>query len=226
MPYVCIVKSETNMITKPVIAIIGATGKMGSTLAGLFAQANHHLLLVDTEVEKLFAFVNDLKTKFPTANIDMQTCAKEGSWEADIIILTSSEQNYCELANKINSVATGKIVISVSNIIKATKTGTDDISAAEELQKSLPYSKVIKTFNAMMASDFISSAIDGPALDIFIAGNNSDAIATVEGLVKSVGFHPVVVGDLSVSRKLERMITQLSIKDNYNWLAGDQVIHS
>ncbi len=214
------------MITKPVIAIIGATSKMGSTLAGLFAQANHHLLLVDTEVEKLITFVSDLKSKSYGATVDMQTCAKEGSWEADIIILASSEQNYCEVAEKIQSVATGKIVISVSNIIKATKPGADDTSAAEELQKALPYSKVIKTFNAMMASDFISTAIDGSALDIFIAGNNSDAIATVEQLVKSVRFHPVVVGDLSVSRKLERMITQLSMKHDYNWLAGDKVIHS
>jgi hypothetical protein len=212
--YVCIVKSKTNMTSKPVIAIIGAAEKMGSTLAGIFAQANQRLVLVDTESEDFFSLVNQLRTNFPGALIEMQTCAKEASWEADIIILASADQNFKEIAERIKEVAIGKIVISVSNII-STAHGADEPSAAEELQQLLPYSRVIKTFNAMMASDFISSAIDGSALDIFIAGNNGDAVAAVEALVKAVGFHPVIVGDLSVSRKLERVISQLSIKHHH-----------
>jgi predicted dinucleotide-binding enzyme len=195
------------MINKPVIAIIGATERMGSTLAGLFAQASQRMVLVDTAAEKLFSLASELKDKFPAASIEVQTCAREASWEADIIIIASTDQSYCTIAERIQAVAIGKIVISVSSIIKSPSAGENEISAAEELQKLLPYSKVIKTFNALMASDFVSAPVDGSALDIYIAGNDEEAMAAVEELVKAVGFRPVMAGDLTASRRLEQKIS-------------------
>jgi predicted dinucleotide-binding enzyme len=195
------------MINKPVIAIIGATERMGSTLAGLFAQASQRMVLVDTAAEKVFSLASELKDKFPAASIEVQTCAREASWEADIIIIASTDQSYCTIAERIQAVAIGKIVISVSSIIKSPAAGENEISAAEELQKLLPYSKVIKTFNALMASDFVSAPVDGSALDIYIAGNDEEAMAAVEELVKAVGFRPVMAGDLTASRRLEQKIS-------------------
>lgn len=195
------------MFSKPVIAIIGATERTGSTLAGLLAQANQRLLLVDAAAELLFTLAAELKEKFPAASIEVQTCAREASWEADIIIIASASQSYCSVADKIQAVAIGKIVISVSSIVKSPAAEGDDLSAAEELQKLLPYSKVIKTFNALMASDFVSAPVDGAALDIYIAGNEKEAVAAVEELVRAVGFRPVMAGDLTASRTLEQKIS-------------------
>jgi len=76
---------------------------------------------------------------------------------------------------------------------------------AEELQRDLPYSKVVKTFNTSQNENFISPIIQGKSYDTFIAGNNSDAIESVSELIRSVGLNPFVVGDLSMSRALERM---------------------
>ena len=41
--------------------------------------------------------------------------------------------------------------------------------------------------------------------DSFIAGNNGAAVDTVVELVRSAGFNPIPVGDLSASRMLEKM---------------------
>jgi len=77
--------------------------------------------------------------------------------------------------------------------------------ALEELQKMLPYSKVVKTFNTAVAANFISPAISSKTTDVFIAGNNGEAVSTVFELLHGSGFNPIVSGDLSVSRSLERM---------------------
>ena len=102
------------------------------------------------------------------------------------------------------------------------------MSLAEELQKLLPNSKVIKAFNTTFAADFTTPVIDGKQVDAFVAGNDEDALQTVSELVTTAEFNPIVAGNLSVSRTLESMqllLIQLGIKYNYNWLAGWKILH-
>ena len=101
-------------------------------------------------------------------------------------------------------------------------------SAAEELQKLLPDSKVVKAFNTTFAGDFAQPVIDGKQVDAFIAGNDETSVRTVAELVKTAGFNPIIAGDLPVSRTLENMqllLMQLGSKYNYNWLAGWKILH-
>jgi predicted dinucleotide-binding enzyme len=75
----------------------------------------------------------------------------------------------------------------------------------------------------------MTPVIDGKTADGFIAGDNSDAVEMVSKIVKTVGFTPIVAGDLTVSRTLERMqllLIQLTMKYNYNWLAGWKILHN
>lgn len=219
------------MPTKKTIAIVGATGNMGKAIAKSLSKGNYRLLLMSNDTEKLSDLQNNIKhdAKY---EIEMMDCAKEASWEADIIIIATPYEAEKEVADKIKDVAIGKIVISISNPLNSTYNAlvtSDDSSAAEELQKLLPYSKVVKTFNTTFAADFISPVINGNTADSFIAGNNGDAINTVSQLVKTAGFNPVVVGDLTVSRTLERMqlmLIQLNMKNNYNWLAGWKILYN
>jgi 8-hydroxy-5-deazaflavin:NADPH oxidoreductase len=87
---------------------------------------------------------------------------------------------------------------------------------------------VVKAFNTTFPANFITPFIDGKTADAFVAGNNGDAVYTVAEIVKSAGFNPVIAGDLTVSRTLERMqllLIQLNMKYNYNWLAGWKILH-
>lgn len=89
--------------------------------------------------------------------------------------------------------------------------------------------KVVKAFSTTFAANFISPVIDGKRADAFIAANNGNALEVVSTIVASAGFNPVVVGDLPVSRTLERMqlmLIQIGLKNKYDWFAGWRILHN
>jgi 8-hydroxy-5-deazaflavin:NADPH oxidoreductase len=210
------------MKTKQTIAVIGATGNMGAGIARNLSKGNYRLLLCANNPDKLQALVQDIRMNDAAADIEAVTCAVEASWEADAIIVAVPYPAEKEVADRIRKVANQKIVISISNPLNAAYNGlttVPDTSAAEELQKLLPNSKVVKAFNTVFAADFATPVLDGKQVDSFIAGNHAEALETVAELVSAAGLNPVIAGDLSVSRTLENM------KYNYNWLAGWKVLH-
>ena len=220
------------MHTKQTIAIIGSTGNMGSAIARSLSKGNYRLLLKANDKEKLRSLVDDIKSLQPQADVEESICPAEASWEADIIILAVPYVAERELSGKIIDLANQKIVISISNPLNESYDAlvtSPDTSAAEELQKLLPNSKVIKAFNTTFAADFKSPVIDGRKTDAFIAGNDHEAVSIVEELVETAGFNPVVAGDLSSSRTLENMqllLIRLNLKHNYNWHAGWKILHN
>ena len=167
----------------------------------------------------------------PSADLDCLGCAADASWEADVIIPAVPYQKQKEVAEKIKTVATQKVVVSIANPLNETYDGLltpSTSSAAEELQDLLPSSKVVKAFNTTYAADFSQPIINGQRVDAFIAGNDNDAVKVVANLVLAAGFHPVIAGDLTVSRTLEAMqlmLIQLTIKNGYPWLAGFKILH-
>src|SRR5258706_1753336 len=162
------------------IAIIGATSKRGSVISKNLAKGNHRLLLMSEDLEGLAALSKELSQT--NAEIEVISCAKDACWEADIIVVATPYETEKEVAEKIKEVAIGKIVISISNPIDHNYEHlfpSPDNSAAEELQRLLPYSKVVKTFNTAFIENFVSPIIEGKTADTFIAGNNGDAVETV-----------------------------------------------
>lgn len=219
------------MQTKQTIAVIGASGNMGSAISKNLSKGNYRILLFANDKEKVETVVNDIKSYNAAADVEALECPTDASWEADIIVFAVPYQAEKELAERIRAVANQKIVISIANPLNETYNGlvtSPDTSAAEELQKLLPNSKVVKAFNTTFAADFASPVIDGKQADAFIAGNDEEAVNTVAELVTTAGFNPIVAGDLSVSRTLENMqllLIRLGMKYNYNWLAGWKILH-
>lgn len=205
---------------------------MGSAIARNLAKDNYRLILMSRHTEELTELKDSLATLNSNALIDTNDCVKDVSWEADIIILACPYEAEKEIAEKIREVATGKIVISMSNPLNANYSNlvtSSDTSAGEELQKLLPDSKVVKAFNTTFAADFTSPIIDGQVSDAFIAANNGNALEVVSNIVAAAGFNPVVAGDLSVSRTLERMLLkqiQIGLRSRYDWLAGWKILHN
>jgi 8-hydroxy-5-deazaflavin:NADPH oxidoreductase len=220
------------MITKQTIAVIGASGNMGSAISKSLSKGNYRLLLCSDDKGKVQETFINIKNNIPTADVEVIDCSAQASWEADIIIAAVPYEAEKDVAKKIKDVANQKIVISISNPLNDTYNGlvtSPDTSAGEELQKLLPNSKVVKAFNTTFAADFSTPVIDGKQVDAFIAGNDEEALQTVAELVTTAGFNPIIAGDLSVSRTLENMqllLIQLGMKYNYNWLAGWKILHN
>jgi NADPH-dependent F420 reductase len=212
------------------IAIIGATGKMGAAIAKSIAGGNYRLLLFSRDKAKADALAASIREAHPNADLETTACPFDASWEADIIIPAVPYGAEKETAEKIRQVATQKIVISISNPLNAQYNGllTDPgTSAAEELQSYLPHSKVVKAFNTAFAADYAQTVLEGKQLDLFIAGNDQEALQTVSTLVADAGFRPLVAGDLTMSRTLENMtvlLIQLNMKYGFKGVAGWKVL--
>ena len=110
------------------------------------------------------------------------------------------------IAQGLKEQLAGKLVIDIANPLNetfdalATQPGS---SSAEELAQALPDSQVVKAFNTTFAGTLVNGEVSGQALDVFIAGDNADAKASVADLVRSGGLHPVDAGPLQRAQQLE-----------------------
>jgi hypothetical protein len=85
------------------------------------------------------------------------------------------------------------------------KSDVHKISTAEEIQKRLPDSKVVKAFSTISLANFKQPAFNGIEVDSFIAGDDQGAIKIVDQLVRTAGFNPDILEGLSSSRKMEEI---------------------
>ena len=196
------------MAVKQTIAIIGAIEDMGSALAKSLAGGPYRVLLFGGDTAALAALEEDIRAMQLGAEVEAIGCPVDASWEADIILPVVPYQAQQEVADKIRPVATGKVVISLTNPVNETHTGVltkPFSSAAEELQTLLPHSKVVKAFSTIKADDFALTLRERRQVEAFVAGNDVEAVEIATALVRTAGFTPSVVGELSVSRTLESL---------------------
>jgi len=214
------------MATKKTIAVIGATGDMGCAFVKALSNSNYRLLLMSRDKNKVRKLSASLKEKNPVADVEVVECEREACWEADIVLMAVPYEAEKEVAEKIREVTTQKIVIDVSNPLNEkydrliTAPGT---SAAEELQKELPNSKVVKAFNTNFSTDFTPAIKESKQIKTFIAGDDQEAVQTVSEMATAIGFKPVLCGNLSASRNIEQMMLQLielKTEENYNNIIG------
>lgn len=203
-----------------VIAIIGASENKGVDLVKILARLKSRLLLFGADFHKLSVLIDEIKTEYPDTDVEIIGCPFDASWEADIILLAVSLQEESEILSQIKAVSTQKIVIVLSNQANEPDGHLSaDITSShgEELQKLLPHSKVVQIFDPRLAAGFSPPSVVNNVPDVFITGNDREALHTVSTVLKLAGFNPVVAGDISVSTALEKwqaVIIQLNQKED------------
>jgi len=223
---------------KKTIAVIGIDGNMGPAMAYGFAKAGYRTLVSPYAAEdstaqtgKVDSLVSKVRVREPRAEIEIVSSAREASWEADIVIPTVPYNMQAAVAAEIEPVVVGKVIISVINPLSGTFDGLlipTTNSAAEELAQLLPHSKVVKAFNTTLAMDFDTPEFVGHAVDVFIAGDDNEAVYEVAQLVRDVGLTPLSVGGLAMSRTLENMmmlLINLSVRNHFLRPLGWKVVH-
>src|SRR4051812_35949162 len=88
------------MKTKQTIAVIGATGNMGSAISKSLAKGNYRLLLCSDDKGKVQTIMNDIRNSHPAADVETVDCSEQASWEADIVIAAVPYQAEKEVAEK------------------------------------------------------------------------------------------------------------------------------
>ena len=180
------------------VSIIG-TGHMGAGLAATLAAAGHEVCIGARDPAKAAALATSVGHGAVGGGI--AAAAQLGS----VIVLALP---YGAMADAIAAAGdlAGKVVVDICNPVTADFRGLalgHTTSAAEEIQKLAPQARVVKAFNTLFAPLLAVDARKGKTLQVFIAGDDAPAKASVAELARSAGFEPVEAGPLVNSRFIE-----------------------
>ncbi len=105
----------------------------------------------------------------------------------------------------------GKVLIDVTNPLvlgdgpPSLAYGPTD-SGGEVVQRALPEAKVVKTLNIVNSGQMVNPEVDGGPPTMFVAGEDSDAKATVTGVLGDFGWSDVIdIGGIDAARELESL---------------------
>jgi 8-hydroxy-5-deazaflavin:NADPH oxidoreductase len=145
------------MEDKLTIAIFGATEPLGMALAKTLSKGPYRLLLISEDVSMLRGLQSEIINYSWDTDAEAIKSLADTRSKADVFILTGPYSKEADIVREIKKPAEGKIVISMSSAEKKNlKPGSDvhKMSTAEEIQKRLPGSKVVKAFSTISLANF------------------------------------------------------------------------
>ncbi|MDR6845827.1 NAD(P)-binding domain-containing protein [Flavobacterium granuli] len=195
------------------IAILG-TGAVGTTIATKLIELGHQVMIGSRSKtnEKAIEFVNKFDKNASNGTFE------EAATFGEIIFNCVKGEFAIEALKQAGSGITNKILIDVS-IPVDTKKGTplslipelcNTNSLGEEIQKTFPNTKVVKTLNTMWSTLMIVPTMlqDGDHTN-FICGNDEEAKNNVKSLLKEIGWKEQAImdlGDITGSRGTEGLM--------------------
>ncbi|GAM91393.1 hypothetical protein ANO11243_094430 [Dothideomycetidae sp. 11243] len=128
----------------------------------------------------------------------------------DVLVWTMRDRNPANVFPAADATAhlRGKVIIDLNNRDYANEVMSDkarwfDTSLGEELQANIPDVHVVKAFNtvAMEALDTSAKSLQATNTQIFLAGQDDAARATVDKLATGLGFECVDLGGGAVTMR-------------------------
>jgi pyrroline-5-carboxylate reductase len=158
------------MANKETIAVIGAGGENARLVVSRLAYTNRQILLMDADAAKLNTFFQSLSALHGMAHLEILSCCREASWEADMIILSADIEDANAVIQKMRDVARNKVVIILS------ENGDHPFGS---LPHALPFSRIVLVQMHLDANKNHSS--------VLIEGTDCDATTSVAALFESIG---------------------------------------
>ena len=180
------------------IGIIG-TGRIGSALARAWVKAGHEVFVSSRHPEQLQGLVAELG---PHAHAGTpQQAAEFGT----VILVSIPYGAMPQIGTDLHAQLAGKVILDTSN----PSAGRDGAMAVDAQKKGaglttaelLHSTRVVRAFNCIGAGSLASDGFRKPEqLAIPIGGDDAQALAVAERLVREIGFDPVVIGSLARTR--------------------------
>ncbi|MGB8032828.1 MAG: NADPH-dependent F420 reductase [Nitrososphaeraceae archaeon] len=177
------------------IGIIGS-GNIGGTAAKLFVNAGHEVAISNSRgPESITSLVKSIGP-----NIKAKT-VEDAIKFSEVILLAipwRKRQNLLSVSELFDS----KIVIDAMNPYSENFDVIDlgNSTSSEEVLKQIPSSRLVKAFNTIYYEHLRTKGDPNASKEdrfaIFVAGDNSDAKASVSKLIEDIGFAPIDTGSL------------------------------
>ena len=180
------------------ITIIG-TGGMARGIASRTLAGGHDVAFIGTERAKAEALAGELGGSATAAD----------GVVGDVVVLAVPYTAAADILQAHGDDLAGKVIVDITNPVDFSTfepLTLDAGSAAQEIAGAAPDgANVVKAFNTTFAGTLSEGSVAGQPLDVFIAGDDSDAKATVAELARDGGLNPIDAGPLKRARELEAM---------------------
>ncbi|SEP52266.1 NADPH-dependent F420 reductase [Amycolatopsis saalfeldensis] len=180
------------------ISIIGAGG-MARALGARALKGGNSLEVIGRDPAK----AAELARELGGATVGTFGAAPAG----DLVILAVPYAGAASIVGQYGDALAGKVIVDISNAFSPDFTELlvpDGTSAAEEIAKAAPAgAHVVKAFNTIFGHVLAADPGEGRPLDVFLAGDDEQAKASVSAFVTGIGMRPLDAGPLAMARRLE-----------------------
>ena len=184
--------------------IIGA-GNMARGIGTRLAAGGHSVTLVSRD-PKAAADTQTVIQGAAQKGATVQVSAWGSPVNGDVVYLAVPYSAVADIARQYKAQLAGKIVVDLTNPLNSTYDGLAtpaDSSAAEEIARALPGSRLVKAFNTTFAGTLVKGAVAGLPLDVYLAGDDAEAKKAIAGQVQDSQLRPIDAGPLQRARQLE-----------------------
>ncbi len=213
---------------KPVIAILGGTGDLGTGLARRWAQAGYRVIIGSRTQEKADAAVSDLKSVMQERGVTAVTVeARENlaaAQAADIVAMTVPFSHHSSTLELVKPALQGKILIDVTVPLVPPKVARVQLpeqgSAGQIAQELLGEDVQVVSAFQNVAAHHLQEGL-GLECDVLVCGDKKDARAQVIELVEAAGMRGFHAGSIANAAAVEAMTSVLIfVNKQYKCHAG------
>lgn len=192
------------------IGVLG-TGMVGKAIASRLIELGHQVKMGSRTAnnEKAGEWLN----KAGSPNASQGTFSDAATYGELIINCTSGMASLEVLKQAGAENLKAKVLIDIANPLDFSKGMPPSLSVCntdslgEQIQRTYPDLKVVKTLNTMNCNLMVNPALLAGDHDVFLCGNDVQAKAKVQDLLKSFGWKsPIDLGDLTAARGTEMIL--------------------
>jgi predicted dinucleotide-binding enzyme len=187
---------------KPIrIGVIGS-GRIGSTLGGLWAKAGHEVMFSDRDAAQAKSAADGAGPRAKSGTVE------EAVAFGDAVLIAVPYFALPAIAKQVGAQLSGKVVIDPNNPV-ASRDGELGAQAKEKgagvsTAAILPGARLVRSFNSWGYSTMAREANrPAPRMALPVAADDAQALKVGMQLVSDAGFDPVNAGSLAASKAFD-----------------------
>jgi predicted dinucleotide-binding enzyme len=181
------------------IGIIGS-GNVGSAIGAVWVNAGHEVMFSSRNIEHDRSLAARLGAGARAGT------PREAAAFGDVVMVSVPYHALPDVGKDVGDLLDGKVVIDTNNPFPNRDGEIADWArekgAGLATAELLPGARLVRAFNAIGAESMGSQHEDPGSVGMPIAGEDEEALEVASGLIRELGYEPVVIGDLEMGRYL------------------------
>ncbi len=181
------------------IGIVGS-GRVGGTLGSVWAKAGHTVMFSSLDLEHDKALAAGIG---PNARAGTP---REAAAFGDVLLISVPYHALPQVGKDLGALLKGKVVIDTSNPIPGRDGEVGERARAKGAglasMEYLPGARIVRAFNAIGAARMGEAHKTPGKIGMPIAGDDKQAIEIASGLIREIGYEPVLIGGAVMGRHL------------------------